>query len=133
MSRRKQKADEIRDLAAERGPEDGGDAREFHSRPWNAPKKAGRKSRQLCAQVKDALVLAFPACADPILQQLDVLGVEPAPHSGRLLVLVGVSDPLDRSALSTSLSRAAGFLRSEVSSAINRRKAPELVFELIQS
>jgi ribosome-binding factor A len=67
------------------------------------------------------------------LQQLDVLGVEPAPHSGRLLVLVGVSDPLDRSALSTSLSRAAGFLRSEVSSAINRRKAPELVFELIQS
>src|SRR5262249_53690581 len=92
MSRRRRKADELANLAAEVGGEDGGDAKEFHARPWNAPKKAGRKGRQLCAQVKDALHGALAACADPVLQALAVVSVEPAPHTGRLRVLVTADD-----------------------------------------
>jgi hypothetical protein len=62
MSRRRQKADEFKNLAADTSPEDGGDPKEFHQKPWNAPKKAGRKAQQLCQQVRDALHSAFAAC-----------------------------------------------------------------------
>src|SRR5262245_62111571 len=59
MSRRKRKLDELADLAAELGGEDGGDPVEFHRKPWDAPKRAGRKGRQLCGQVKDSLHVAL--------------------------------------------------------------------------
>ena len=129
MSRRRRKADELKNLAAELGGEDGGDPKEFHAKPWDAPKKAGRKGQQLCGQVKDALHVALGGCADPVLQGLSVVSVEPAPHSGRLRVLVAADG--DRVAAEATLARAAGFLRSAVAAAISRRYAPELVFEVI--
>jgi ribosome-binding factor A len=131
MSRRKRKADELIDLAANLGQEDGTDPKEFHNKPWNAPKKANRKGQQLCGQVKDALSLALPACADAVLQELIVVGVEPAPNTGRLLVLVCKSPDSDRESVIVSLARANGFLRGEVAAFISRRHAPELVFEVI--
>jgi ribosome-binding factor A len=115
-------------LAAEVGDEDGGDAKEFHAKPWDSPKQAGRKGRQLCAQVKDALRVALAACADDTLQGLDVLAVEPAPHTGRLRVLVAAED---RNATEAALRRAGGFLRAEVAAAVCRRYTPELVFEVV--
>jgi hypothetical protein len=52
MSRRRRKVDHLRipkgadlklmNLAAELGGEDGGDAKEFYRKPWNAPKQASR-------------------------------------------------------------------------------------------
>ena len=130
MSRRKQ-ADEFKLLAAESSPEDGGDPKEFHSKPWNAPKKAGRKAQQLCEQVKNALHGAFLSCVDARVQAASVFAVEPAPHTGRLLVLVSVPADLDRDAVASAVQRAVGFLRAEVAVAISRRYAPELVFEVI--
>ena len=144
MSRRKQQADEPANLAAEVGAEDGSDPKEFHTKLWNAPKKASlgrasgpgratkqtsRKGRQLCAQVKDALHGAFAGCADEVLQGLSVVSVEPAPHTGRLRVRVAAED---RAVAREALARAAGFLRAQLASAISRRHAPELVFEVIE-
>ena len=128
MSRRRPRVDDLNNLAAEVGGEDGGDAKEFHAKPWNQPKQAGRKGRQLCAQVKEALHGALGACADEVLQGLDVVSVEPAPHTGRLRVLVASEDRL---AAESALRRAAGFLRGEVASAVSRRYTPELVFEVM--
>ncbi|HVL11813.1 MAG TPA: hypothetical protein VM529_04580 [Gemmata sp.] len=128
MSRRRRKGDELTSLAAELGREDGADPKEFHAKPWDSPKQAGRKGRQLCAQVKDALQVVLAACADAALQGLGVVSVEPAPHSGRLRVRVAAED---RPAAEAALRRAAGFLRSEVATAVSRRYAPELVFEVM--
>jgi ribosome-binding factor A len=62
------------------------------------------------------------------LQGLRVLSVEPAPHTGRLRVLV---EAADRIAAERALARATGYLRSEVAAAICRRHAPELLFEVM--
>lgn len=123
------KADDRTGLAAERGGEDGADPKEFHKKPWNAPKQATRKGQQLCAQVREALHAALGACADPVLQALTVVSVEPAPHTGRLRVLVLVPPDVGRPVAEEALRRAAGFLRSEVARAISRRHAPELAFD----
>jgi ribosome-binding factor A len=131
MSRRRRKADDLTNLAADLGGEDGGDAREFHTNPWNAPKQAGRKGQQLCAQAKEALLGALAGCADPVLQGLNVVSVEPAPHTSRLLVIVSPAEGVERPAAEAALARAAGFLRAEVAAAISRRYAPELAFELL--
>lgn len=141
MSRRRRKADDLAGLAAEPGGEDGADPREFHAKPWDAPKQAGRKGRQLCAQVKEALHGAFAGCADPVLQALGVVSVEPAPHTGRLRVLVAPADAgpdlscgargNEQTAAEEALLRAAGFLRAQVAAAISRRHTPELAFEVI--
>jgi ribosome-binding factor A len=131
MSRRKRKADELIKLAADLGHEDGSDPKEFHGKPWNAPKKASRKGQQLCGQVKDALSIAFPACADTVLQGLAVIRVLPAPHTGRLLVVVSSAEDVQRAKVVQALARATGFLRAEVAATISRRHTPELVFEMI--
>src|SRR6516225_8209219 len=89
MSRRRRKADDFKLLAADNSPEDGSDPKDFHTKPWNAPKKAGRKAQQLCQQVKLALHEALAACGDATVQAASVLTVEPAPHTGRLRVLLG--------------------------------------------
>lgn len=132
MSRRRRKADDFKTLAADRSPEDGADPKDFHSKPWNAPKQAGRKAQQLCQQVKDALHGALAACGDPAVQSATVLKVEPAPHTGRLLVLLGAPADVGGQAVTEAVARTAGHLRAEVAKAISRRYAPELVFEVIE-
>jgi ribosome-binding factor A len=135
MSRRRRVDPDLTALSVDRGPEDGSDPKEFHRKPWDQPRQAGRKSRQLCEQVKNALHGAFAACADPVLQSLTVVGVEPAPHTGRLRVLVAV--PSDGGVTPAEaqgrLLRAVRMLRAEAAAAISRRYAPELAFEVIGS
>jgi ribosome-binding factor A len=119
-------------LADDFGPEDGTDPKEFHAKPWDSAKAAGRKALQLCGQVKDALHAALGGCADDVLRGLDVVRVEPAPHSGRLKVVLAVADGgADPATAADHLQRAAGFLRGEVANAVHRRYAPELVWEVI--
>lgn len=116
----------------ELGPEDGTDPKDWHKKPWDAPKAAGRKARQLCAQVAVALHTAVGGCADPAVQALAVASVAPAPHTGRLKVTIVLpAEGVSRAAAEAGLARAAGRLRAEVAAAINRRRAPELVFEVI--
>ncbi|MBN9121535.1 MAG: ribosome-binding factor A [Planctomycetes bacterium] len=133
MSRRRRKGDTFAQLAADSSPEDGGDPKKFHEKPWNAPKAAGRKSKQLCAQVRDALCEAVSACGEPALQAAAVGAVQPAPHTGRLQVAIFAPPDVGRDAVSAAVTRAAGHLRSEVARAINRRHTPELVFVVFET
>ena len=71
---------------------------------------------------------------DPVLRDLLVASVVPAPNSSRLLVTVSPApgaDDLDQATVAGHLERARGWLRSEVAGAINRRKAPDLAFRFI--
>ena len=128
MSRRRRTKDDPSRLAADRGAEDGGDPREFHARPWNAPRQARRKGRQLCGQIQDALLIALASSADEVLQNLTLVSVESAPHTGRLRVRVGAEN---RAMARAALARATGYLRCEVAAVICRRAVPELVFEVV--
>lgn len=131
MSRRRPKIDDLLRLAGDLSPEDGGDPKLFRAKPWDSPKQAGRKAKQLCSQVRHALDGAFAACADLLIQAAGVVAVDPAPHTGRLRVLVGAPADVPPGALAEALERAAGFLRTEVAAAISRRYAPELAFEVV--
>lgn len=132
MSRRHNSADEFDNLAAERGREDGGDPKEFHAKPRGGAKRAGRKAKQLCAQAREALDGALAACGDPVAQAARVLSVQPAPHTGRLLVVLGAPADVSAAAVAAGVGRAARHLRAEVARAISRRYAPELTFEVIE-
>lgn len=118
-------------LTDEPGPEDGTDPKEWHKKPWEGAKAAGRKAKQLCGQAAEALHAAVGDCADPAVQALTVLLVTPAPHTGRLRVTLAAPPDVDRAAAEAALARAAGRLRAAVAAAISRRYAPELVFELV--
>ncbi len=135
MSRRRKRVDELATSAIETAAEDGTDPRrDFDRRTWGeARSPAGRKARQLCEQVHRALTVIFPGLADDVLQSLLVVSVEPAPHSGRLLVTVAGPTPTDATdppPVAEHLVRAVGRLRSEVAATVHRRKAPELVFRV---
>ncbi len=121
--------------AADPGPEDGTDPKRWHDRrSWHRPRSPGRKALQLCGQVADALRALLPGLADEVLQNLSVLSVEPAPNTGRLLVTVAApatADVTDRRTAAGHLTRAIGRIRSEVASAVHRRRAPELTFAVV--
>ncbi|AKT38460.1 ribosome-binding factor A [Chondromyces crocatus] len=93
--------------------------------------KAERKERQLCRQAHEALSEALATLNDSILLEVWVAAVEPAPDGSRLAVIVQAprGAPLDE--VKERLERVAGYLRSEVASAIHRKRAPTLVFQVM--
>ncbi len=118
--------------------EDGTDPKKFHDRRrlHRQPRQtvAGRKALQLCGQVKDSLHGILAGCADEVVRNLTVLMVEPAPHTGRLMVTVagpGPADATDPATVADHLARAAGWIRIQVASSISRRNTPELVFRVM--
>ncbi len=116
--------------------EDGSDPRRFFDRRGlhGKPHADGRKGRQICQQVQEALVGILADCADDVVRSLCVVMVEPAPHTGRLLVTVAVdptADVIDPATIATHLHRATGWLRHEIAHAIHRKRTPEIVFALI--
>jgi ribosome-binding factor A len=119
------------DLCSEPGPDDGIDPRDFLRE--TARKKGGRKTLQLCGQVAKALNYALAGgCNDDVLRDLTVIAVQPAPDESRLLVTVGPSlpGPCNPAEVLAHLQRQLGKLRSEVASAIHRKKVPELTFNV---
>jgi len=113
------------------GPDDGvnpRDEKRVHARPVR-----NRKALQLCRQVVETLALVFAGCADPVLNDLLVVEVRPAPDSSRMLVLVhSATEPgLPTSQVREHLERACGMLRREVARSIHRRKTPELTFDVL--
>ena len=136
MSRRKSSRVNQQPDAAELCPEDGSDPKKFHDKRRESPqgRGPGRKAWQLCGQVQDALRGILASCAEDRLQNLIVISVEPAPHSGRLMVTVAdpvSADAADRALSHEAIHRALGLIRVEVAAAVNRRKAPELVFRVV--
>ena len=91
-----------------------------------------RKTLQLCRQVERALMHVLPDSDDDTLRDLMIVGVEPAPNAGRLLVtttpLCEMIDPLDAT---SRLQAARGWLRCEIAASIHRRKVPDLLFRCV--
>ena len=95
-------------------------------------RKHERKVQQLCRQAQRALMYAVPGeMADPLLQELSVEEVLPAPDAGRLLVRVrSPRGPAEAGEILARLSRVEGYLRAQVAMAVTRKRAPDLSFQL---
>lgn len=96
-----------------------------------AERKAERKERQLCRQVHEALGVALAAQRDPVLQDLWVLDVEPAPDASRLCIVLGAPGGSRVDEILGRLEGAAGYLRAEVASAITRKRTPTLTYRVV--
>ena len=101
-------------------------------------RKGNRKHRkvfQLCRQVSDTLHMVL-SDGSSLLDGLSVVDVVPAPDSRRMLVILGldpaveINSATDVEAIMTELQQQTPRLRAEISRTINRRKTPQLVFEI---
>jgi ribosome-binding factor A len=98
--------------------------------------KSERKTQQLCRQVFRTLTIALAGeCGDPILQDLCVDSVTPAPDATRLLVSVICPNRPEFVAMDVllRLQKVQGLLRHAVATDIVRKRAPELAFHVIQA
>lgn len=95
----------------------------------SSDRQAERKAQQFCRQVQRALNLAFAErnVGDGI-DDLFIEEVLPALDCGHLLVRVVIPAGLSVVDAMAALGREAPGLRSEVASAISRKRAPELCF-----
>lgn len=102
---------------------------EYHE---ESERKPDYKTAQLCKQTFRAVGQSLAGdCSDPVLQNLVLQSVTPAPDATRLLVTVLVrpgDDPVDLTAIFHRLELVKGILRDAVAAAIYRKKAPELTF-----
>jgi ribosome-binding factor A len=89
------------------------------------------KDLQLCRQVFDALTYALAELDDPLIDELVLASVTPAPTAARLLVtLVPSRDDFDMDAALARLRDVDDELREEVAAEVTRKRAPELVFRI---
>jgi ribosome-binding factor A len=97
--------------------------------------KHRRKLNQLCRQAYRALSYTIPGdLADPLLQELSVDQVLPAPDASRLLVrLICPRKGADTARLLERLGHVEGYLRAQIAATIMRKRAPELTFQLVFS
>jgi ribosome-binding factor A len=95
--------------------------------------KRDRKTQMVCSQVADCLQLVLESgVGDPDLQEAWLREVAPFPDSGTLRVTVEVPHEADVTRVVEALTRASGYLRSEVAAAISRKRAPQLVFRVVR-
>jgi ribosome-binding factor A len=89
------------------------------------------KDLQLCRQVFDALTYALAELDDPMIEELVLVSVVPAPTSARVqVILTPTRDNFDLDAALVRLRDVADELREEVAAEVNRRRVPELVFRI---
>lgn len=93
--------------------------------------RRGHKDLQVCRQVFDALTYALAELDDPVIDELVLVAVTPAPSAARVQVtLVPARDGLDVDEALTRLAEVAPELREEVAAEVTRRRTPELVFRI---
>lgn len=91
----------------------------------------GHKDLQVCRQVFDALTYALAELDDPLIAELTLASVTPAPSAARVLVtLVPAHAGIDPAAALERLREVAPALREEVAAEVARRRVPELVFRV---
>ena len=122
----------MRELCGELGPEDGLDHQTLRRR-WahSRQKRDSRKTRQLCGQVARVLGAALGCAGDPLLQELIITAVEPAPDAGRLRVWVYSTQPeaqAQQPIVMARLAASTGWLRNELGTSIHRKRVPMLIF-----
>lgn len=66
-----------------------------------------------------------------MLSSVWVCGVEPAPDASRLAVLIRAASAMSPELVRERLERVSGYLRTEVTHAITRKRAPTLAFEVL--
>ena len=89
------------------------------------------KDLQLCRQVFDALSYALADLDDPLVADLALASVVPAPTAARMLVtLTPTTEAIDQDAALEAVQRFADDLRADVAAEITRRRVPELVFRV---
>ena len=107
-------------------------ARIFGGLSARQSRREDHKLRQLCRQVRDTLQDALATeFDDPMVRDLLVLDVQPAPHAGRLCVVLEHSWPdehFDAQIAQERLNALKGLMRAQVAQAIHRRRTPELTF-----
>jgi ribosome-binding factor A len=104
---------------------------ESRSRP------TGHKAWQLCRQVAVTLDEVLAECGDGVLRGLRVVSVAPFPDASRLLVtLTSIDDRpggvTGAGSVLEHIEHAAGHLRCEIASAVTRKRAPVLVYQLVE-
>jgi ribosome-binding factor A len=132
MSSHRPSQKDIESLCSAAGPDDGIDPR--YLRPGGG-RAVGRKTLQLCGQVSRTLMEVLAGCADEVLRELEVVSVAPAAGVGRLLLTLRpgpAASPRDPALIGRHVAGAEGLLRREVAAAIHRRKAPELVWQVVR-
>jgi len=93
--------------------------------------RSGHKDLQVCRQVFDALAYALAELDDPMIEELSLASVTPAPNAARVLVtLVPTRGGLDPAAALERLRGAMPDLREEVAAELTRKRVPELVFRI---
>lgn len=109
---------------------------EFSGRP-SRRRQQQNKLGGLCRQIQRTVALSLSGeCHDEVLRDLLVWAVLPAPDASRLLVQVYFASAPARSDVSlvdliARLERVRVWLRCEVARSIVRKRAPELMFQLI--
>lgn len=93
--------------------------------------RRGHKDLQVCRQVHDVLTLALAELDDPVIDELVLARVTPAPNASRVQVtLVPSHDGIDSIDALARLAEFADDLREEVAAEVSRRRVPELVFRI---
>ena len=93
--------------------------------------KRHHKDLQLCRQVSDALAFALAEIDDPVIDDLVLASVVPAPSASRVLVtLVPTRADIDKDVALDCVRERADELREEVAAEVTRRRVPELVFRI---
>ena len=135
MKRRRISRRDLFSGCAEPGAGDGLDPR-LESREA-AGKVANRKALLLCGEAERTLSAVLAGeCGDDVLRNLQVASVKPAPTSVRLLVTVYATAPaagVDAAIVLARLARAKGLLRTELAAALHRRRAPDLMFRVVDA
>lgn len=93
--------------------------------------RKGHKDLQVCRQVFDALTYALAELDDPMIDELVLESVTPAPSASRVLVTLVPSKDGDCERAIDRLQQYAGELREEVAAEVSRRRVPELVFRVV--
>jgi ribosome-binding factor A len=128
-------ARELESLCTELRPDDGLPPQEYHRRFLREPRGPNQaRSRQYCKAVYQSLEAGLAGvCADPRLKSLTVQSVETLHGGAKLLVTVTApeSDPLVLAELEQTLHRASGLLRSIVAAEIQRKRTPQLRFQVL--
>jgi ribosome-binding factor A len=97
----------------------------------NQERTGERKLAQLCREVFRILAQAIPGdLADPVLDGVCVGEVRPAPDASRLAVAIHAPPGADARTVIERLTRLRGQLRSEIAAALQRKRTPELCFEV---
>lgn len=102
---------------------------------------AKRKLRQLCRQVERVLVTALADREEAVIRELALVEVLPWPNASRLLAVVAPADEhsevprqdgvVDRPEVIKALEEVKVDLREIIAQRINRKRAPELCFEVM--